>query len=491
MVVSMKTLILIILILSVVKISSQILDSNVIYSSQFAVVKDNQILTHFADNNSNKPPHLMYFDGYNWKRINQDSIPTIDLSNSHLSFSQFSKHLYVSGKQGFWEYDGKEWTKHFIDDSLKHKRVFLEIIEFPDTSFIITALSEFVKQTSGNVTVLEKVYHEVLQFKNGAFTTIKSRWTDKNTKVGAFNSFQKMKVQPNGNYSYYTPIETPTQDGVWELVTFNPKHEIVRKDTNPSLTEYGFDNELVEYADYLFDSKGSLWFITSNKDFRQFVGLVEKRPNGDLFFYNDNIGIPKRSNINFSFDIDINDNIYFNHTYRYSQINGTTIAYPSLFVLSNDKTTLKEYKYEEIMDKSIWYNGGDTTQKFIYYSEFILIKLQEEINAILLSSYAPLLQFFPDMETTVDEYIISPIHLYPNPVKFNKSITIESSAFENVVNPLFVSIRDISGRTILEESISTNGNKFQLTTQDLVTGTYFVSVLSNNKTILQTKFIKE
>lgn len=488
--VDMKVIFLYIFLYAFGSLYSQVRDSSYIRPHMNLYVLNNQIITSTTPITGGKAL-LMYFDGFKWKKISNDTIPSFSQTDSKSLISKYTNNILLTGFSFIWEFDGKDWKKYYINDSLFGKREFREMIELPDSSYLITAVTEFIKQTSGNVTILEKMFHEVLQFKDGTFTTIKSRWTDKNTKVGAFNSFQKMKVQPNGNYSYYTPIETPIPDRVWELVTFNPKHEIVRKDTNPSLSDYGFDNELVEYADYLFDSKGSLWFITSNKDFRQFVGLVEKRTNGELYFYNDNIGIPKRDNINYSFDIDDKDNIWFNHTYRYAQINGTTFAYPSVFKLSNDKQTLNEYKYEELMEKSIWFNGGNSDWKYDDASSFLLIKYHKFDKSLLLCSFIPMLQFFPDKETTVKETEIVPIHLYPHPVQSNSTISIESSSFEKVNNPIYVILKDVSGATVREETISTNGNKLQLTTQDLLTGTYFVSVLSNNKTILQTKFIKE
>jgi hypothetical protein len=99
--------------------------------------------------------------------------------------------------------------------------------------------------------------------------------------------------------------------------------------------------------------------------------------------------------------------------------------------------------------------------------------------------------FFPDKETTVNEISLTPIILYPNPVQSTNTITIESSAFEKANNSLSVVIRDISGAIVQEEIVSTAGDQLQINTQDLLRGTFFVSVLSNNKTILQTKFIKE
>jgi len=399
----------------------------------------------------------------------------------------------VTGKHYLWEYDGKDWSKHSIKDSLDGKRIFYEIIELPDTSFMITAITEFVKYTSGNIKIFEKMFHEVLQFKYGVFTTIKSRWTDKNTKVGSFNSFQKFKVQPNGNYSYYTPIETLIPVRVWELVTFNPKHEIVSKDYNPDLSMFGFNNEIIKFSDYQFDSKGSLWFAISYNQKNAFACLVEKRSNGELLLYGENIGIPNTLNSYLqTFDFDENDNIWFHHTHRIKFVRGNTKSYHSMFMLDNNRTSLREYNYEEFIKKSIWYNGGIKELDFLDTELFHLIKYRKNENSLVISTDYPMLIFYPFNDVSnVKESTVTPIHLYPNPVQTNNSITIDSRAFEKVVNPLNIVIRDISGVTIREETTSAIGNQLQINTQDLVTGTYFVSVLCNNKTILQTKFIKE
>ena len=474
-------------------ISAQLRDSTYIHSNSTAVVKGKQILINNPESDLNKPGRLMLYDGTTWKRINQDTIPTIDHAYSRMSFSQFSDHIFVAGKQGLWEYDGKDWTKHFIDDTIQDKRVFHEIIELPDTSFVLSAFSQFVAYKSGTFTILEKTFHEVLQFKAGKFTTLKSRWTDKDTRVGMFHSFQKFKVLPNGNYSYYTPIETPIPDRGFELVTFSPTHQIVKKDTNPDLTSYGFNMEQIEFNDYLFDSKGSLWFITSNKLSTQFVGLVEKTINGQIQFYNDNIGLVKTEVRNSSFDIDENDNLWFNHNYRIEFVgSGNGKSYHSMFKLNKDRTLLTEFKFDEFMKKSIWFTGGNSNLNFLDTREFSLIKYRKNENSLVICTNRPMLLFFPYMDiTNVDEKTITPIHLYPNPIQTNKTVTIESSTFEKVNNPFSIVIRDISGALIREEPTLINGNQLQFNTQDLLSGTYFVSILSNNKTILQTKFIKE
>lgn len=489
----MKLFISIFLLLSICTISAQMLDSNYINSSAKVVVKGNQILTYFLDFDLKKPANLMHYDGLKWKKINQDSIPTIDVVNSHLSFSQFSNHIFVTGKNKLWEYDGKDWSKHSINDSLDGKRIFYEIIELPDTSFMITAVTEFVKYTSGNTIILDKMFHEVLQFKNGVFTTIKSRWTDKNTLVGAFNSFQKFKVQPNGNYSYYTPIETSIPDRGWEIVTFNLKHEIVKKDTNPDLSSFGFNTEFTEFNDYIYDTKGSLWFPVKTIQTDVFACLAEKRVNGEIYLYGENIGLPKTSgSYTYCLDLDEKDNIWFHHTYRIEFEGGNSKGFHSMFMLESDRSTLKEYKYDEFMKKSIWFNGRDNELDFLDVRKFYLIKYRKNENSLVICVDYPMLIFYPYIDVSnVKESKISQIHLYPNPIQNNNFVTIVSSSFEKQNIPLSIVMRDISGVTIKEETISVNGNQLQINTQDLVTGTYFVSVLSNNKTILQTKFIKE
>ena len=492
--VNMKILTLLLFLLTMGGISAQIRDSTYINSNSKAVVKGKQILINNPESNLNKPGSLMLYDGFHWKRINQDTIPTIDHAYSHFSFSQFSDHIFVAGKQGLWEYDGKDWTKHFIDDTLQEKRVFHEIIELPDTSFVLSAFSQFVAYKSGTFTILEKTFHEVLQFKDGKFTTLKSRWTDKDTRVGMFHSFQKFKVQPNGNYSYYTPIETEIPDRGFELVTFYPSHQIFKKDTNPDLTLYGFHREYIYLNDYIYDAKGSLWFGVSYNQQNEFACLVEKRANGELFLYGENIGLPRKSGSDTrSLDLDDKENIWFSHTHRFfSPPSGSSNPLHSIFKLSSDRKILKEYIWEEVLDKSIWYNGGNTTREYKNVRYYDLIKYIEAEKSLLLCSNISMIKFFPYKETTrVEEKPITPIHLYPNPVNSSNIITIESSTFDNVGSQLIVVVRDVNGALIREEIISSVGNQLKMNTQNLLRGTYFVSVLSNNKTILQTKFIKE
>ena len=490
MAVDMKTAILLFLFCTFLTISAQIRDSAHIHTFISTVVKGKQIMCLMQPNDGTLPPIVMHFDGVKWQNISQDSIPTVKLGESKCVFSQMSDHILVTGRFHIWEFDGKNWSKHAIYDSLYSRREFRDIIALQDGSFIIYALSRFF--LPGSQTFLDKNYHEVLQFKNGIFTTLRERWTDKNTNIGSFFSFGSFKVQPNGNYSYYTPMETQLPDRLFELVTFSPTHQIVKKDTNPDLTSYGFNNEFVEYNDYIYDSKGSLWFITSNSQSIQFVGLVEKRPTGELIFYNDNVGLPKRENKNFSLDVDDEDNIWFSHTYRSKPSPFGAISLPSIYKLHSDKTTLTEYLLEDILEKSIVYNGGNSTEQFEVFDWVNDIKYHKAENSILLNlDYVPLLQFFPNKNVSVMEHFVIPIQLYPNPVQSSNILTIESSTFEKVINPLYAVIRDIRGATVSEENANIFGNQVRINTEGLIRGAYFVSVFNNNNLILQTSFVKE
>ena len=485
--VSMKTLFtLIILFLFSLPTYSQIRDSTFIHSGNGLATKDNQILTFFQSLDSREPVILMHFDGHNWKKLTQDTIPTIDPSTSRCVFSRFSNHIFVAGKHYLWEYDGKNWISHSIDDTLNGRREFREIIALSDSSYIIIASSEFVKSTFGIGKYLEKVFHELLHFKNGKFTTLKSLWT---TGLGPFG---KLKLAPRDNYSMYTFIEDTTASPSTKLVTYNLNGEVVRIDSTPDLASFDYKMEFVRYEDYLFDSNGSLWFLTSNPQSFQFVGLVEVNQNGVVKLYNQNIGITPNTTRNVSFDIDKNDNIWFSYTYRVKTLDdGKKMVCPSIYKLLQNRVDLIEYKFEDVLSNSIWFNGGDTTQQFEGYGRFRNIKFQDKTNSLLLLSDIAVLQFFPAKETSVKEQLYRPIQLYPNPVQSNNTITIESSAFENVGSQFIVVVRDVNGSLIREEKISSVGNQLKMNTQNLLRGTYFVSVLSNNKTILQTSFVKE
>lgn len=490
--VDMKFVFIVLLLFGNIYLASQTIDSSYVRTNYNVSVFKNQILASTLPKKGGKVM-LMHFDGEKWNKISNDSLPTISQLNSRSIISYLTNKIFSTGFYHLWEYDGKDWRKYAIMDSLYEKREFRELIELPDSSLIITAVTEFVKYTSGNITILEKMLHEVLQFKNGEFKTIKSRWTDKNTLVGGFESFQKFKVQPNGNYSYYTPIETPIPDRGWELVTFNTKHEIVKKDTNPELSSFGFNAEFTEFNDYIFDSKGSLWFAVKTIQTDVFACLAEKRANGEVYLYGENIGLPKTTgSFTYCLDLDENDNIWFHHTYRIEFDGGNSKAYHSMFLLDSGRTSLREFKYDEFMKKSKWFNGGVAELNFFDAYNFRTIKYRRNENSLVICTEYPILLFYPYKDiSNVKESTITPIHLYPNPVQTSNTITIESSSFENVVNPINVIIRDVSGATIREEIVSSNGTKLQLNSQDLLSGTYFISVLSNNRTILQKSFVKE
>jgi hypothetical protein len=486
--VSMKTFFtLILLFLFSIPIYSQIRDSTFIHSGNGLATKDNQIITFFQSLDSREPVILMHFDGHNWKKLTQDTIPTIDPSTSRCVFSRFSNHIIVAGKHYLWEYDGKNWITHSINDTLNGRREFREIIALSDSSYIITAYSEFVKSTFGIGKYLDKAYTELLHFKNGKFTTLKSRWTS-----GAA-TFSTLKLAPNDNYSMYTSIEDTSSSPSTKLVTYDLNGIVVRKDSTPDLTSFGYKMEFVKYEDYLFDSKGSLWFLTSNPQSFQFVGLVEVNQIGVVKLYNQNIGITPNTTRNLSFDIDESDNIWFSYTYRVKTLDdGKKVVCPSIYKLQKNRVDLEEYKFEDVLSNSVWFNGGDTTQQFEGYGRFRNITYQDATNSILLLSDIAVLHFFLGKETSVKEQLYRSIQLYPNPVQTDNTLTIESSLLENLENTLKLVICDLSGDRIREEVIEkTIGTQFTINTKGLIRGTYIVYFFNNNQLILKSLFIKE
>lgn len=487
--------------------SAQEFDSTFIGANRALAVKDGKVLTFSIPNDGSELITTQLFDGNLWRNISQDTMPTIHLHHSRCTFSDFSDHLYVTGQYHLWEYDGKDWIKHAIYDSLYHLRRFEGIVELPDSSLIITAFTQFITGKIGNTTIIGKIYHEVLKFRNGTFTTLKSQWTY--PSEGIFEAYQKLKENSDGTYSMFTMDESENKK-TWELVTYNSESNIVSKHVIPDFKNFGFINMNVEVNDYLFDTKGSLWLLTKSGDYLvekdkdgvpltdsngkrilsiDFVGLVEITKEGKVFFYNNNIGISKSDYRPESFTIDENDNIWFFYLYRILKP-GTFL--PSLYKLHSDRLTLTEYKQETILENSKIFNGGNINYQFISPEYHLLVF--DDFNKSLFATRGatPLLQFFPEkVQTSVWDRQLDPVELYPNPVPIGKNVVIESNTFNNYNSNVTVFVRDINGASVHQENVLTQGNKLTIKTDGFIRGTYFVSVLSNNKTILQTSFIKE
>jgi hypothetical protein len=502
----MKTSILIIFLFASL-LAAQEFDSTRIGANRALVVKENKILTFSIPNDGTDLITTQYYDGKKWNNISQDTMPTIHLHNSRCSFSNYSDHLYVAGQYHLWEFDGKEWIKHAIYDSLYHQRRFEGIVALPDSSLIITAFTQFITGQVGNTTLIGKIYHEVLKFKNGTFTTVRSRWTY--PSEGIFEAYQKLKVNKDGTYSFFTMDESDNK-WTWELVTYNSESNIVSKHIIPDFKKYGFINLNVEINDYLFDSKGSLWLLTKSGDniverdengetlkdsngrtivTIDFIGLVEITNEGNVFFYNNNIGIERSVYRPESFTIDDNDNIWFFYTYRILKP-GTFL--PSLYQLHSDRQTLTEYKQETILEYSKIYNGGNVDYQFKSPEYRLLVFDNFNKSLFATRGGTPLLQFFPEkVPTSVWDRQLIPVELYPNPVPNGKNVVIVSTAFDKQNGSVKVYLRDISGATVREEVVHTFGNQVRINTEGLIRGTYFVSVLSNNNLILQTSFVKE
>ncbi|MBL8004556.1 MAG: T9SS type A sorting domain-containing protein [Candidatus Kapabacteria bacterium] len=499
----MKTLVLFAFFLTT-SILAQKLDSIRIGSNSALVVKGNKVLTLGKPNEFSEYNTFLYSENV-WKNISQDTMPTIHLHNSRCTFSKFSDHLFVSGQFHLWEFDGKDWLKHAIYDSLYHRRRFQGMIELPDSSLLITAFTEFIIGSIGNHTSIGKIFHEVLKFKHGTFSTVKSRWTTPND--GIFEMYQQMKLHKNGTYSMFTMDESD-DNNTWELVTYSSENgNIVRKDIFPNLEPFGFKNHKVEFHDYLFDSKGSLWYLTRSEDeiaydangnmildpdgypttTINFVGLVEVTKDKVIRFYNDNIGIQKSDLRPRSFTIDDEDNIWFYYNYR---SNMATI-FPSIYKLHSDRKTLTEYKQETMLQYSTMYNGGNTNHNF-YGKEYSLLVYNDSTKSLFIcGGGTPLLQFFPEqVPTSVWDRQLSTVELYPNPVPNGKNVEIVSTSLSNN-SQISIVIRDISGKVVHEVSLNSISNNISINTDGLIRGSYFISVLQNNNVILQTSFVKE
>lgn len=490
--VRMKTFFSIVLFLCFLPTYSQVRDSLFIYPGNKIEIEGKKILLNVVTSNENRPLELLYFDGQRWNKIPEDTLPFRFTSNSRFTPSKFSQSIFMTSYEYLWEYDGNKWIPHSIKDSLDGIRHYDEIIELPDSSFVLFS-THYVKRfdsTSSDSIIVN--YKELQKFKSGTFTTLNST---PHTMFG-------LKKHRNETFSYTAYHQNPQKTGK-EILTFSPDGQLLRRDRYPDLTPFGYNQVggYVYFQDYLLDSKGSFWYVVftpsipaSLKNAR----IVEVTLNGEIYLYNEennNINIPPTgSTCPFKFDIDEEDNIYFDFYYRGGILpDGKKSIFPSIFKLHANRTTLTEFIFEDIIDYSIWYCGGNTEESFEFVSSPHWIKFIPEKKSILLSfSNIPLLQFFPEnVLATVKEQTNNPIQLYPNPVQSGNTITIESSTIEKVNNPLFVVIRDISGATVRENIISAIGNLVSIKTEGLSRGTYFVSILNNNKTILQTSFVKE
>lgn len=483
--VKMKHLVILLLFFGHFILNSQTFDSTYIYPANVIDLKEDKILVRSGSTGPNEQGDLLLFDGSTWQKISNDTVPII--AESRYVFSKTNDFVYVVTDPFLWEYDGKTWKKYAIDDSLFGIRHYKEIISLPDSSCIILANFQVRNNLPGTTNI--KFYSEIIKFKSGKFEILRTG----NPRF--YNTFSFLKYHKNGNYSYNSIGEDsvfPTS----RILTFDPKGNLIRADVFPDLTSFGYERGKIKSYDYFFDSKGSLWFCTYYLDQKNdsYLGLVEVKENGEINLYNKNILNKERNHDHLTFDIDEEDNIWFDYAYRIVEHpDGFLTLFPSIFKLHTNRTTVSEFTFEDIKEHSIYHNGGNLNSFPISYLQAIhLIKYRKAENSLLISSAVPLLQFFPDrVKMSVSEQELHPIQLYPNPIQFGNIITIESNVFEKGNYPLSIRIQDISGALVREETISSNGNKLQFTTQDLVIGTYFVSVLSNNKTILQTKFIKE
>ena len=485
-----------------IKCISQTGDYNFIdsvYVSPFTqiVTKGNQILTFARKQNSLSPlnPDLILFDGYKWRNLSQDTMPTL-YQDSKLVISDYSPSIYATGQYHLWEYDGKDWIKHAIYDSLYHQRRFLGLVELSDSSLILTALTKFITYSNGTNTYIDRAYSELLRFKNGQFTVLASYMSHQDDRTFFWDYFEKAQLDPNGNLCILTPLESESKQE-YEFVTYNNNLEVLHKFKtirNEDLpTKYP---QFVEVNDYTYDKNGSLWVLTSTQQDSSFCGIMEFTKSGEIRSYKQQEGVKFSDFRSYSIEVDEDNNIWF--SYRESSFSPQYFS-NHIYKLGTDRKTLTKYPQELWKQYSNLYCGctslDDPDLNFntdIGRSGLTILKYHKANNSLLITPHGPLLEFFFDkVPTSVMEVPLSVVQLYPNPVQTGNTITIESSEFENVHNLLSVVIRDVSGATVQAEKVHVSGNKLHINSDGLINGSYFISVFENNKTILQTMFIKE
>lgn len=464
--------------------------------------KNSKVVTFSNELDKSLKAPIYYFDGFQWNNIQSDSAPKIKFQEPNVYISEFSESVFIPFENNLWEYANGEWFKHAVYDDYNNMRKFENVIELKDSSFLVSVDINYGYYEDNIFKTF--VQRELFTFKKGQFTFP----TLNRVITGPSQNYSQLKVYPNGNFSYFTNLYSG-KDSTYEYVLFDDKENVLAQFSIPQIDEQ-FKNAKVTLTDYLFDSKGSIWFLTSSKrEFlldsngnnvldtsgfvvftHNFPGLIEINSNKEIKYYNANIGIDTSLYESLSFDIDKNDNIWFLYNNRFSFPDNYFL--PTMYKLLPDRKSVQKYSYETILKNSKIYNGSNANEPLEFSYLHKKLQVNNYTGSIYILTSRPLIEFFPEwIPASVSEISITPIHLYPNPVQSHNTISIESTAFEKVNNPLSIIIRDISGATIREETLSSNGNKLLISSQDLVSGTYFISVLSKNKTILQTKFIKE
>ncbi|MCU0323488.1 MAG: hypothetical protein MUE72_13810, partial [Chitinophagaceae bacterium] len=357
---------------------------------------------------------------------------------------------------------------------------------------------------SGNVVFFNAVQNELMKYKNGEFTILYSSKTTKESDPSLFGSILQMKKQRNGRYSYFTNLHSGSKN-VFELVLFEADGSILEKYTVPSLDDR-YKNAQVEFLDYLFDSKGSLFFLTSsqgelfkdsNGSFRDtlfFAGIVEVTSNKQIRYYNDNIGIQPSWYKSESFDIDDDDNIWFMYNYR--RDNKMSTIYPSLYKLESNRTNVVEYTFETWLENSRIFNGEVPNYNYELNYEHKTIKYNSFRGSLFISNSRPLIEFYPKgiPPTSVREIATEKALVYPHPIPEGKNAQLETQTLLGIKNGVKVVIQDLRGSLIKEYMyyLDSENYSISLNTEGLIRGSYVVSIFSNsNRLLLQTNFIKE
>lgn len=513
MVVSMKKLLFIFIVILVPFVSSfaQVYESPRIAPNWLLEFNKEKIFTvsNMQDANLRRATYL--FDGKEWKDLNIDTMPTFHIYDSKAVISEFSNSIFMTGHYHLWEYDGKGWNKHAIYDSLYHRRRYEQMIELPDSSLLITAKTFFITLSSGNIVLFNAIRHELLKFKNGRFTILSSFLTSDAQDPNLFQTYGLLRNQKNGRYSFITN-EYSDNKLIKEFILFETDGTIVNKYRAPNLDQVEspkldekYRNANIAFNDYLFDSKGSIWFLTQSelgvwvdstgkfKDTLNFAGLIEINSSGEVNYFNENLGIHPSEYKSTSFDIDDSENIWFMFNHRRDNTKLTIL--PTLYKLDSNRTNVIEYTFENILANSRIYNGGKLNEEFELTSEHKTLKYNSYRGSIFITSGNPMLEFFPKgiPPTSVMEVSLIPERVYPNPVPQGRNLTVESEVFLGNSNQVQILVRDISGAVVKEYpyTLGSENGLFSVNTDGLIQGTYYISVQQNNKLILQTSFVKE
>ena len=418
-------------------------------------------------------------------------------------------NIWVAADEGLFKYDGKEWTKYFVDDSLSKFRTFTHLCIDSSNNVWVTAFSGLVKYADGDggdsVTIFDTTYEELLKFDGDNFKGIE--WLAGPSKVYCFG---------NGSEN---PLCTGRDGKVYFLIPSLKKNDlyIYKNDEKNVMTvpnPHYFDSYVEKSIKQILpDYDGNIWFALGNRGCSPDPGIVILDKNDNWKFITSSNGLQIWMYLDFFEDstyVECNSifqdhntgtiyaggQSFFKYFISKSNLNsGNNQIYDSdMYMVSPDSSFFNN----SILYLSMRYNGSNSVVQDTTISQTIhdLLTTEShfgdvsEVKSIVGTNDGSIwMDIYPigilrrmqnPNSVAANDENFDNIKIYPQPI--SKTEGIINIQIGQTLGNVQIKLFSITGNLISEKEVINSNNTIQITLPSTIgSGTYYLVVINDNK----------